>query len=175
MQLEENTILITGGTSGIGLALAGLLQKQNTVIVCGRNPKHIEKTRGLYPRLHVWTCDLADSNSRARLAERVQREFPELNLLINNAGIQHTLDFTEPANHCALITEEITINLTAQIDLVDRLLPLLLSRPAAAVVNITSALALTPKQSAPVYCATKAAMRNFTRALRYQLDKIITC
>ena len=91
-------------------------------------------------------------------------------MLINNAGVQYNYSFAEESRHASVIKEEVSINFMAPMLLTDRLLPLLLQQTKAAIVNVTSALALAPKKSAPVYCATKSALHSFTQALRYQLD-----
>ncbi len=171
MILNDNTILITGGGSGIGLALAkALVLRGNRVIVCGRNAGKLEAVREENPAIAAFPCDIASDRDQQRLVEDITRRYPTLNVLINNAGIQHYYDFSDTANHADLIEGEIRINFLAQVKLTDRLLPLLLRQPGAAIVNVTSALAVVPKQSAPVYCATKAAMHSFTKGLRYQLE-----
>ena len=173
MNLADNTILITGGGSGIGLALAKAFAQQsgNTVIVCGRNALKLEAVHKENPAIVTFTCDIASDQDQQRLTEAIRLKYPNLNILINNAGIQENYDFLDTKDHVALIDNEVNINFLAQVKLTDRLLPVLMQQPRAAIANVTSALALVPKQSAPVYCATKAAMHNFTKALRYQLEK----
>ncbi len=171
MKLSDNTVLITGGGSGIGLALAkAFVLHGNTVIVCGRNVKKLAAVHAENPAIITFPCDIANDQDQQRLVEYVAKAYPQLNILINNAGIQHNYAFSDTTNHAALIDEEVNINFLAQVKLSDRFLPALLRRPHAAIINITSALALVPKQSAPIYGATKAAMHNFTKALRYQLE-----
>jgi uncharacterized oxidoreductase len=172
MRLSDNTILITGGASGIGLALAkAFVMRDNDVIICGRNERKLNAARRDCPSIATFRCDIADAGDRERLAQHVADHHPGLNVLINNAGIQHNYDWSDARSHVQAIEEEVSINLLAQLMLTDLLLPTLLRRPEAAIINVTSALALVPKQSAPVYCATKAALRSFTRALRYQLEQ----
>ncbi len=171
MKLSDNTVLITGGGSGIGLALAkAFAMRGNVVVVCGRNTKKLEAVHRENPAINTFPCDIASNQDQQCLVEHITQKYPTLNILINNAGIQHNYDFSDPKNHTDLIEEEVNINLLAHLKLTDRFLPFLMQRPSAAIVNITSALALVPKQSAPIYCATKAAMHNFTKALRYQLE-----
>ena len=171
MKLSDNTVLITGGGSGIGLALAkAFAQRGNTVIVCGRNAQKLEAVHKENPAIVVVPCDIARDLDQQHLVETVTQKYPNLNVLINNAGIQHNYDFSDAQDHTGLIDDEININFLAQVKLTDRFLPILALRPHAAIVNVTSALALAPKQSAPVYCATKAALHTFTKALRYQLE-----
>jgi short-subunit dehydrogenase involved in D-alanine esterification of teichoic acids len=99
------------------------------------------------------------------------QKYPQLNVLVNNAGIQHNYDFTDGKDHTNLIDQEANINFLAHMKLTDRLLPIFMKTQNAAIVNVSSALAIVPKQSAPIYCATKAAIHNFSKALRYQLEK----
>lgn len=171
MKLSDNTVLITGGGSGIGLALAKAFVRhsRNTVIVCGRNEHKLQAVQAENPAIVTFPCDIASDQDQQRLVEVVTQNYPDLNFLINNAGIQHCYSFTDARSHADLIEEEVNINFLAHIKLTDRLLPVLARQPRAAIVNVTSALAVVPKRSAPIYCATKAAMHTFTKALRYQL------
>jgi short-subunit dehydrogenase involved in D-alanine esterification of teichoic acids len=171
MKLRENTILITGGASGIGLALAKVLHSHgNTVIVCGRCEERLAELKSKLPEVVTYRCDLADEASLDRFACLIMENHPGLNVLVNNAGVQYKYPFTEDSSHSNVIREEVAINCVAPMLLTDRLLPALLQQTTAAIINVTSALALAPKKSAPVYCATKSAMHSFTQSLRYQLD-----
>ena len=171
MKLSDNTVLVTGGGSGIGLALAkAFAMRGSTVVVCGRNTKKLEAVHRENPAIVTFPCNIANDQDQQRLVEHIAQKYQSLNILINNAGIQHNYDFSDTKSHTDLIDEETNINFLAHVKLTDRLLPILLRNPSSAVVNVTSALALVPKQSAPIYCATKAAMHGFTRALRYQLE-----
>lgn len=171
MKLSDNTVLVTGGGSGIGLALASAFATRgNRVIVCGRNAAKLAAVRAENSAIDTFPCDIASDQDQHRLVEHITQKYPNLNVLINNAGIQHNYDFSDTRSHTGLIEEEVNINLLAHLKLTDRFLPTLMRRPSAAIVNITSALAVVPKQSAPIYCATKAAMHSFTKTLRYQLE-----
>ncbi len=171
MKLSDNTILITGGASGIGLAFAKLLHgNNNRIIVCGRNKTRLDNLKNQLPDIVTYQCDLADETDLNHFAETVLADHPDLNILINNAGVQYNYLFTEEQPRAEFISEEVRVNLLAPIQLTDRLLPNLIRQNHAAIVNITSALAVVPKKSAAVYCATKSAMRSFTQALRYQLE-----
>ncbi|MCB1760419.1 MAG: SDR family oxidoreductase [Gammaproteobacteria bacterium] len=170
MKLSDNTILITGGASGIGLAFANLLHDNNKIIVCGRDKARLEKLKNRLPEIATYQCDLANEADLSRFADTVLANHPSLNMLINNAGIQYNYLFTEEQPHAGFVTEEVRVNLLAPIQLTERLLPNLMRQDDAAVVNITSALAIAPKKCAAVYSATKSAMRSFTQALRYQLE-----
>lgn len=148
MKLNGNTILITGGASGIGLALTRLLHRNgNKIIVCGRDEGRLAGLKKQLPDVVTYPCDLADEPSLDRFADAVLANHPDLNMLINNAGVQHNFQFTEGRSHGPLIREELDTNLFAPIRLTDRLLPLLLRRNSAAIVNITSALAFAPKKA----------------------------
>jgi DHA1 family tetracycline resistance protein-like MFS transporter/uncharacterized oxidoreductase len=171
MDLSHNTVLVTGGGSGIGLALAkAFAQHGSTVLVCGRDEIKLQAVSSQISNIASFPCDIARDKNQQDLVEHVKRAYPDFNILINNAGIQNNYKFSETRDHTHLIEEEVDINLLAQLKLTDRLLPLLMARPCGAIVNVTSALAFVPKQSAPVYCATKAAMHIFTKSLRYQLE-----
>jgi len=171
MNLHNNTILITGGASGIGLSLAlSLLEQKNTVIICGRNASKLNKVLQEHPKLHTIQCDISSKEDRKNLLYYIKENFPKLNILVNNAGIQHNYDFKDTQSHDTFIDEELNINLNSQIKLIDMLTNLLAKQKESAIVNLTSALAYVPKQSAPVYCASKAGFHVFTQALRYQLE-----
>ena len=171
MRLVDNTILITGGGSGIGLAFSEkLVALGNRVIICGRNRNKLEDVQRRLA-VTVLECDLTDKQSRARLVAVIKSDFPDLNMLVNNAGIQNVYRFDEGNDHAGKIDEEIAANFTSHLQLTDALLPLLLAQPEAALVYISSALSRVPKESAPVYCATKAGIHVFCKALRYQLAK----
>ncbi|MCB9640874.1 MAG: SDR family NAD(P)-dependent oxidoreductase [Myxococcales bacterium] len=169
MEMQGKHILVTGGSAGIGLALTrSLLQEGARVTICGRDHARLSALEGeLGPSLRVICADLTKPADLERLVQDVTKE--GLDILVNNAGSQTRMDFVQQ-DHKRPIEQEITLNLTAPILLTEALLPHLLSRPSAMVVNVTSGLALVPKQSAPVYCATKAGLRSFSIALRWQLE-----
>jgi len=169
MELSGNTALVTGGASGIGLAIAQrLLAAGSRVIVCGRRASVLGEAAMSNPGLVTRVCDLAREGDRIALVEWLRASFPELNLLVNNAGIQRRLRLTEP-EPWRETRSEIAINLDAPIHLSLLLLPHLLEQPSAAIVNVTSGLSFVPMASAPVYSATKAALHSFTLSLRRQL------
>ncbi|WP_207896962.1 SDR family oxidoreductase [Sphingomonas sp. PP-CC-3G-468] len=162
-------ILITGGASGIGLALAArLLSAGNRVIICGRNEATLKKAKAEHPALIIRVCDVADAPSRHALVAWLAIDHPDLNVLINNAGVQHRRDFNGDSATAAL-DQEIAINLTAPINLIAELLPALKRQERAWIVNVSSGLAFSPMADVPVYCATKAAIHSFTLSLRHQL------
>jgi uncharacterized oxidoreductase len=169
MDLSDNTALVTGGASGIGLAIAArLLEAGSRVIICGRREEKLREAAAAHPGLQTRVCDLARASERESLFTQVTSRFPQLNLLVNNAGIQRRIQFreTEPWEQTR---EEIAVNLEAPIHLSLLFLPHLRNRKRAAIVNVTSGLAFTPVAGVPVYCATKAALHSFTLSLRHQL------
>lgn len=170
MRLDSNTILITGGASGIGFALARRFVKAGSrVIACGRRREQLEWAQRECPGLEVVACDVSVESERVALAERMAREFPALNVLINNAGIQQRppslLEPQDWAKHRA----ELETNLHAPIHLSLLFCAQLRQQPTAAIVNVSSGLAFTPIAFMPTYCATKAALHSFTISLRFQL------
>jgi uncharacterized oxidoreductase len=170
MKMEGNTILITGGATGIGLALVeSLLERGNEVIICGRRENRLIEVQNEHPGLHIRVCDVSDEDSRKSLFKWVTKNFKDLNILINNAGIQRAIDLKEGIK--GLEGEnEIKINLEATIYLSTLFIPFLESKKEAAIVNISSGLAITPLAAVPIYCATKAGVHTFTKCLRSQLS-----
>ncbi len=169
MKLERRTILITGGTSGIGLEFARqLLLRGNTVIVTCREQSRLEAARQSLAGLHAIQSDAGDAASIAALKSQVVDRFPALDVLINNAGIMRNLDFNQP-HDLADLTRELEINLGGPIRMVAAFLPHLKTRPASLIVNVSSGLAFIPMAAAPVYCAAKAGLHSFTHSLQSQL------
>ena len=171
MKLSGNTILITGATSGIGLEMARRFHALgNKIVAVGRNREKLGAMEGEMDALTGIPCDLSKAEDLQLLIERVNAQFPELNVLINNAGLQFHMEFYEGTAHWAEIDQEIDVNFRALVHLTNELMPLLKANGSAAVVNVSSGLAFAPKKSAPLYCATKAAVHAFSMALRYQLE-----
>ncbi|MDQ3281152.1 MAG: SDR family oxidoreductase [Acidobacteriota bacterium] len=168
MQISGNTILITGGATGIGLALAAALAEQNEVIVCGRRADRLDEAKRQIPSLHTRVVDVASQSGRTELVQWIESEFPRTNILVNNAGVQHRVDLSS-VEELAKGEEEIAINLIAPLYLTALMLPQLRKQTAAAVVNVTSGLAFAPLSYMPVYCATKAALHSISLSLRHQL------
>ena len=167
MQTKGNTVVITGGTSGIGLAFAKEFSRAGSkVIICGRRKDRLKQIedQGIVTRL----CDVADTTERESFAKWVLQNYPETNVLINNAGLQLTADLTKPVNPDR-IHEEVEINLVAPIHLSSLFAEHLSSKKQSAIINISSGLAFVPLAFMPVYCATKAAIHSLTLSLRYQL------
>jgi uncharacterized oxidoreductase len=169
MQLNGNTVLVTGGASGIGLAFARrFLDAGNTVIICGRREEKLREAREGHPGLITRACDLATPAEREALIGWATTEHPALNVLVNNAGIQRRLSLAEQEDWAAT-REELVINLEAPIHLTRLVVPHLTTRQPAAIVNVTSGLAFAPLARTPVYSATKAALHSFTLSTRHQL------
>jgi uncharacterized oxidoreductase len=167
MQLTNNTILITGGASGIGLGLAEAFQKlNNTVIVAGRSQSKLEtaKSKGL----HTFTADLSNEQSIRSLASQATAQFPALNVVIHNAGTMANEKLTSRDNS-QIATNTILTNLLGPIYLTNALLPHFLKQKSAAIITVTSGLAFVPLIMAPTYSASKAAIHSYTQSLRYQL------
>ena len=170
MNISGNTILITGGATGIGLALAeAFLEKDNQVIICGRREDKLFLAKDKFPRLHTYPCDVADRQKQKQLYVQVLANHPDLNILVNNAGIQKEVNFKKGLTDLQDEEDEITINLQAPVQLSARFIPHLLKQKEAAIVNISSGLGFIPIAFMPIYCATKAALHSFSLSLRHQL------
>jgi uncharacterized oxidoreductase len=169
MKTNNNTILITGGATGIGFALAEKFSKNgNTVIICGRRKDKLEEAKQKCPELHIRTTDINNPQDRIELRQWIISNFPDLNILVNNAGIQKTF-FIKQENTVEAITTEVMTNLVSPIHLTNLLVPHLAKQKEAAIINISSGLAFIPVAAMPVYCATKAALHSFTISIRHQL------
>lgn len=169
MKMTGNTILLTGGTSGIGLGLAVRLHEAgNKVIVAGRRKKLLDDITAEHPDLDALVLDVADPDSIARARETLAASHPDLNVLINNAGIMLKENVLDPAG-LSIAEEHVTINLLGTIRMTYAFLPLLAVKDDAVVVNVTSALAFVPFPITPTYSATKAALHSFSQSLRAQL------
>lgn len=168
MQLNGNTILITGGTSGIGLALAKRFSELgNQILVCGTNETKMEEIRKSFPKWGTYLFDISRPEEREKLFQQTTKDFPELNVLFNNAGMQRypKLGELEP---WANLGKEIDVNLGAPIHLSMLFAKHLFAKKNAAILNTTSGLSHIPLAYAPVYSATKAALHSFTLTLRFQ-------
>ena len=139
--------------------------------MCGRRISKLQAAKRQLPTIHVRQCDVAIESERKSLLKWTTSHFPDLNMLVNNAGIQRKVDFTSPkvANPLTPKDDEVTINLASQIRLCALLTPKLMKRNSAAILNISSGLAFVPIATMPIYCATKAAIHSFTTSLRHQL------
>jgi uncharacterized oxidoreductase len=168
MNIEGKRILITGGTSGIGRALALQLAELGArVLVCGTHPARVEAMQG--PGIRAVCCDVTEPQDVQALVQSVDANLGGLDVLVNCAGIQREVDLTGEVD-MAEVERELDVNLMAPIRVTQALLPRLLASDDAYIVNVTSILAHTPKQCAPVYCASKAGFASWTTTLRYQLE-----
>ena len=169
MRTTENAILLTGASSGIGYALLKRLHGLgNKLLVTSRSDESLQKLSKEFSDLQTFRCDLSNATAVQLLIDYCQKNFSDLNVLINNAGVQYEYQVQEEQGR-ARLEDEIRTNFISPLMLIQELLPLLAKQQPAAIVNITSALAIAPKQSAPVYCGTKAGLQNYGKALRYQL------
>lgn len=169
MKMTGNTILITGGTSGIGLGLALRLHEAgNKVVVAGRRKELLDEIACEHPGIDTVVLDVADPASIARAREAVAASHPGLNVLVNNAGIMLRENLLDPAE-LQVAEDHVATNLLGTIRMTYAFLPLLVGKDDAVVMNVTSALAFVPYQSTPTYSATKAALHSFSESLRIQL------
>lgn len=168
MQVRGNTILITGGGRGIGRGLAEAFHAEgNQVIIAGRGKSALEEAVSANPGMKSAVLDVSDAKAIARFAEEMKRDHPALNVVILNAGIMRTESVHGGETGDA--EEIIATNLLGPIRLAAALLPMLLSKPRAAIMTVSSGLAFVPMAVTPTYCATKAAIHSYTQSLRYQL------
>ena len=170
MELRNNTILITGGTSGLGYEFAAkLIDMGNTVIITGRDQAKLDQTKKKLPLAHTFKSDVSDPIAIKALYESVIAEFPSLNILINNAGEMRRLNLNDTSIDLNDIVREIDINLSGPIRMIQQFLPHLKAQPNAAIINVTSGIALVPFPLSPIYGATKSGLRSYTKSLRVQL------
>jgi uncharacterized oxidoreductase len=170
MEFKANTVLITGGATGIGFALAErFIRAESSVIICGRRKHKLKEAQSKYSQLHIRVCNVADPSERTALFTWATESFPALNMLVNNAGIQQRIELQQKPSW-EILGEEVAINLEAPIHLSTLFIPHLLKQDRPAIINITSGLSFVPKANVPVYCATKAALHSFTLSMRHQLS-----
>lgn len=171
MRLTNNTILITGGTSGFGFEFASrLLALGNTVIITGRNEAKLQATKQQLPGVHIIQSDVSRPDDIIQLYATVTRKFPQLNIIINNAGEMRKISLQQQ-HELTDISREIEINLMGPIRMVQQFLPHLKQQPTAAIINVTSGIALLPLPISPIYSSSKSGLRAYTQALRVQLKK----
>jgi uncharacterized oxidoreductase len=171
MNLRNRTILITGGSAGIGLAFAlKFVELGNQVIVTGRRQSVLDDVQAKYPKLHTIQSDVADPAQIAALATRVKADFPNLDVLMNNAGIMLFKNLRVPAIDLAGLMAEVNINVGGVIGMTSAFIDILAANKGT-VINVSSALAFVPLPAAPIYSATKAAIHSYTQSLRFQLEE----
>jgi len=172
MNLTGNTILITGGGSGIGRRLAEEWHKLgNQIVIAGRRKHALDETTAANPGMKSLKLDIESPAAIRDFATQAAAEFPSLNVLVNNAGIMRPENLLEQQADLADAEATVTTNLLGPIRLTAALLPLLQRQPHATIINVSSGLAFTPLAQTPTYCATKAAIHSYTQSLRYQLRK----
>jgi uncharacterized oxidoreductase len=172
MNLSGNTVLITGGGSGIGRGLAEALQRLgNQVVIAGRRQQVLDETTGANPGMHSAVLDIQDAGAIRRFAEEITDRFPSLNVLINTAGVMRAERLLDEPNDLADAEEIVATNLLGPIRLTTALLPHLKKQANATIMNVSSGLAFVPMIITPTYCATKAAIHSYSQSLRFQLRK----
>ncbi|TDK64231.1 SDR family NAD(P)-dependent oxidoreductase [Bacillus salipaludis] len=173
MKLSGNTVLITGGAAGIGFAFAErFIKADNKVIVCGRREASLQEAKEKYPELITRVCDVTKESDRIALFDWITSEHPDVNVLVNNAGIQqrfHVLK-TNAKDDWSYYSQEIASNVEAPFHFAMLFAPYFANKDYAAILNVSSGLAFTPMAIAPIYSATKAAVHSFTMSLRSQLE-----
>lgn len=167
MKTTDNTILVTGGGSGIGLALAEEFSRLgNKVIVAARSARRLEAAA--HHGFERLTVDMSDAHSIEKLARAAAEKFPALNVVIHNAGVMKNENL-RTTNTAAIALETVATNLTGPMLLTNALLPHLLKQPQATIMTVSSGLAFVPLAMTPSYSASKAAIHSYTQSLRYQL------
>lgn len=175
MKFTGNTILLTGGGTGIGRGLAeGLHAAGNQVIITGRRKGPLEETAAANPGMKFFTLDVEDRTAIRAFAGRLASEFPGLNVLINNAGIMRSENLRKQQDDLADAEAIVSTNLLGPIRLTAALLPILSKQPQSTIMTVSSGLAFVPLAFTPTYCATKAAIHSYTMSLRYQLKDTTT-
>jgi uncharacterized oxidoreductase len=175
MKITGNTILITGGATGIGFALAeAFIERGNEVITCSRSEDKLNTAKKDLPQLHTRRCDVSKEQDLTMLHDWIATSFPEMNILVNNAGIQREIDFRRGTEDLFRHRDsdggdELDINLRPYIYLSAYFVPMLMRTHEAAIMNVSSGLGFIPMAIAPVYSATKAAVHSFSISLRHQL------
>lgn len=171
MNLENNTVMITGGSSGIGLELSKvLIQKSNKVIICGRSNEKLSKAKSIEPKLITYQCDLSNSQECTDLSKMISENHPDLNILINNAAIVNRTNFLSTDKIIEMAENEMETNFMAPLRLIHFLCPILQKNNNPAIINITTGLIYTPRADYPFYNATKAALHSFTQVFRKQTE-----
>lgn len=172
MEINNKTVFITGGGSGIGLAIAQkFLLEGARVIICGRNEEKLAHAKKETPELHTEVCDVTNDEQIIGLMKKLQSDYGGVDILINNAGVFESIDYGAGSPSMSVQEKEIEIDFVGPIRMVNHFLPMLKAKKDAAIINVSSGLAFVPLASAPVYCATKAGLHAWTLSLRHQLRK----
>ncbi|WP_179367594.1 SDR family oxidoreductase [Winogradskyella forsetii] len=170
MKYNNQNVLITGGSSGIGLALAKkFMENDNTVIIIGRNLSKLEKVKVENPKIHIFQIDVTDDAEVRMLVDDIDEKFDGIDILVNNAGVMNLVDAGNEENNLQKQMQEIEINFNSPIRVLHYFLPLLKKSNNAVLVNVSSGLAYVPFAQAPVYSGTKSALHFWTKSIRPQL------
>ena len=171
MQLENKVIIVTGGTSGIGRALVDKLAANNFLIVLGRNQDRLSDLEQAYPNITTYLCNLESADEVETTADQIIKQHPRVDVLINNAAIQHTPAFLDDDFRFETIAQEVNTNFLSICLLIYGLLPNLLhDEQRALILNVNSALGIAPKTTSAIYCASKGALNILSWSLRYQFE-----
>lgn len=173
MKLSGNTILITGGSSGIGLTLSKqFIKRNNKVIICGRSKQKLDDAKKQIPELEIFQCDISDKNQCKELARWIIKEHPKLNLLINNAAIVNKTNFLSTNEIIEMAEQEMETNFMAPVRLIHFLYPNMQKNDHPTIINITTGLIYSPRADYPFYNSTKAALHSFTQVFRKQTEML---
>lgn len=172
MKLSGNTILITGGATGIGLAMAAsFLELGNQVLICGRRQDKLDAASKQHPKLRAYRCDISKSEDRAQLLESFQEDGCIPNVLINNAAVMRTYDLTDTKGlNLEKVRSDLDTNFLSPVELINQLLPLLQAQSNPTIINVSTPLGHVPVANVPFYCASKAALHSYTKSLRLQFQ-----
>ncbi len=172
MKLSGNTILITGGATGIGLAMAGVfIERGNRVIICGRRQEKLDEARQRYPELVCHCCDVSNAVSRQQLFDALVSSDLSPNVLINNAAVMRGYDLAAGgAVDLDQVEQDLQTNFLAPVALIELFLPVLTKQADAVIINVSSPGGVVPVARVPFYCASKAALDSYTKSLRFQLN-----
>lgn len=170
MKSSNNAVLITGGASGIGYSLAkAFIEAGNEVLICGRRKDRLLEAQKKFPNLKILPCDITKEKDRSELVNYVKENFPKMNILINNAGIQRDVNLIDGLDDLLNGEDEIKVNLEAPIHLSLMFVPFLRNQKDSYVINVSSGLGFIPAVNMPIYSTTKAGLHVFTKSLRQQL------
>ncbi|WP_333818855.1 SDR family oxidoreductase [Ohtaekwangia sp.] len=172
MKTTNNTILITGGSAGIGFEIAKQFAgKGNKVIITGRNAERLERAAAQIPNATAIVGDVSQADDVERLVKRLYAEFPSLNVVVNNAGAAHLHNLSDGTGAFEKASEEFLTNYLSIVRLNEKLLPLLKKQQEAAIVNVSSVVAIAPNHALPSYGASKAALHSYSQSLRISLER----
>ena len=168
MKTSKNTVLITGGSAGIGFEIAKLFsENDNHIIIVGRNEGRLQQAAAQLKNVVAIAADISKNEDIDRLVHRLKKDFPQLNIIINNAGAAQTYQLGTQVGASDIAANEMQTNYISVLNLTEKLLPILESKSESAIVNVTSIVAFVPGHSVPTYSASKAALHSYTQSLRH--------